>query len=196
VIQVSEIKIAFLDEILGDVGLSYNVEKTKLTTIASLANKEKRSEAKFMTMIPITFRIKAPLAWWIEFDTYKVCVRRYSNSVMHSVLKHGLKFKDFENENEDDEQIMESSIMVVERIRQRFKDGDITKSEAKKRIKKAIPGNFYYTSRVTMSYENLRTIYKDRITHELDWWQQFLKEFEKTIPFYEQFIKGEGFKKC
>jgi len=90
---------------------------------------------------------------------------------------------------------MESSIMVVERIRQRFKEGDITKGEAKKRIKKATPGNFYYTSRVTMSYENLRTIYKDRITHELDWWQQFLKEFEKTIPFYEQFIKGEGFKK-
>lgn len=194
-IQVSEIKIAFLDEILGDVGLSYNVEKTKLTTIASLANKKQRSEAKFLTMIPITFKMKAPFAFMTEFDTMKVGVRRWSSSVMHSILKNGLKPKDFENENEDDEKVISHTIEIVEKIRRRFKDGDINKEEAKKRIKKAIPGNFYYTSRITMSYENLRQCYHDRINHELDWWQQFLKEFEKTIPFYEQFIKGEGFKK-
>lgn len=187
--EVQNIKVAFLDDILNDVGLSYNVENTRIETIISLANKKNRSEAKFLTMIPITFRVKATLAWYVEFDTAKVGVRRWSNSIMHSVLKNGLKFDHFEIENEDDQVIAENAVFMVECIRKKYNEGLISKREAKKRIKKATPGSFFYTSRITMSYENLRAMYHDRINHELDWWQKFLHAF-KDIPYYKEFIVG------
>lgn len=188
--KVTDIKVAFVDEVLGDIGLSYNIKETRLQTIISLANKSQRSEAKFMTMLPITFRVTAPLAWWIEADTYKVGVRRWSNSVMHSVLNNGLTLEHFEVECEEDEEVALTSINVINRVRKKYKLNEIDRKEAKKRIKKAIGGNYLYTSRITMSYENLRNIYRDRIDHELDWWQTFLEAF-KDIPFFEEFIVGE-----
>lgn len=188
--QVTDVKIAFLDEILGDVGLSYGVDKTRISTIISLANKKNRSEAKFLTMIPITFRVKGTLAWFVEFDTAKVGVRRWSNSIMHSVLKNGISKEDFEITCKTDEITALCSIQNVNEIRELLANRVIDKREAKKRIKKAIVGSFYYTSRITMSYENLRAMYHDRINHELDWWQTFLNSF-KDIPYFNEFIVGE-----
>ena len=179
-----------LDFVLGNIGLSYNVAKCKESTIISLANKSKRSEAKFMRMIPIHFKITAPLAFYVEADTYKIGTVRWSNSVMHSVLKNGVTMDDFETDDPMQQFTAKFCHDTIEVIREYHNNGNINKNEAKLLIKSAITGNFLYTSIISMNYEVLRNIYQDRINHELSWWQEFLIAFE-GIPYYNEFIKGD-----
>lgn len=183
-----------LDFVLGNIGLSYNVDKCKMSTITSLANKSKRSEAKFLRMIPIMFKITAPLAWFTEFDTYHIGVTRWSNSVMHSVLKDGVTLDNFEAKGTYQIRIATHCINQINYIRNCYasscEQGLNTKKEAKQLIKSVITGNFLYTSIISMNYEVLRNIYQDRINHELSWWQEFLQAFE-SIPYFNEFIKGD-----
>ena len=183
--KISDIIVSkeILDFVLGNIGLSYNVAKCKESTIISLANKSKRSEAKFMRMIPIHFKITAPLAFYVEADTYKIGTVRWSNSVMHSVLKNRLSDKDFEATNAVQAEIANQAIQITETIIDYYACGKINSKQAKLMIKSAIPGNFLYTSIISMNYEVLRNIYQDRISHELSWWQEFLSAFE-SIPYF------------
>ena len=191
--KISDIIVSkeILDFVLGNIGLSYNVDKCKMATIVSLANKSKRSEAKFMRMIPVHFKITAPLAWFVEFDTMKIGVTRWSNSVMHSVLKNGVSRDDFEVNNWSQEMTANHCISEINMIKDNFEHCYIDKKLAKLMIKSSITGNFLYTSIISMNYEVLRNIYQDRINHELSWWQEFLQAFE-GIPYYNEFIKGDG----
>ena len=51
---------------------------------------------KFMRQIFVSVDITAPLYWWKEFDTYKVCTVANSTSTMHTIQNHPITLDCFE----------------------------------------------------------------------------------------------------
>ena len=171
---VKNIKTAFIEESLEFSGLPFSRGKPKEKTLFSLANASQRSHGKFLRQMMISFVATAPFYWWTEFDTYKIGTTRMSTSTMHTLMK-GVDQSHFEDK------IAQS---YIDAINEEIKSGDLIK------VKALLPASFCYTSYVTMNYEVLRTIYRDRITHRLPQWKQFLLSFSE-IPYFKEFIIGE-----
>ena len=194
-IEVTKINIPtdFIKDVLEDVRIPFGIETGSQKRMKTLANSDDGGDRKLLRHLPITCKIKAPLAWWIEFDTYKVGCNRYSSSVMHTLLKTGFKPEMFEFDNDYLGLKKEVATFIITKyatISRAYETKNITVGEAKELLKSIIPGNFYYTSRVTLNYEVLRHIYKQRKNHQLRWWHEFIDAF-KDIPYYKEFIKGE-----
>jgi len=173
--KVLNIKTAFVEEALEFAGLPYEKGRPKETTLKALANASQRSHGKFLRQMMISFVAEAPTYWWIEFDTYKVGTTRMSTSTMHTLMK-GVFPDNFEPTLRGD---------IVRSINELISKGDLLA------VKAALPASFIYTSFVTMNYEVLRNIYKDRFTHKLPQWKEFIYSF-KDIPYYEDFIVGNA----
>ena len=173
--KVLNIKTAFVEEALEFAGLPYEKGRPKETTLKALANASQRSHGKFLRQMMISFVADAPTYWWIEFDTYKVGTTRMSTSTMHTLMK-GVAPHDFEPA---------IAMATVNLINDLVSEGDLLA------VKASLPASFIYTSFVTMNYEVLRNIYRDRLTHKLPQWKEFIYSF-KDIPYYEDFIIGNA----
>lgn len=183
--EVTDIEVAFLDKAIKFAGLPMGEENIiKPKTLNKLAKQSQRSHAKFLRQIMICANIKAPLYWWTEFDTYKIGVTRMSTSVMHTILKKGLSWDDFEPVYRNNE-VIKKAILDI-----KFYIAEPTISDLHKvnYIKAMLPSCFLYTSFVTFNYEVLRNMYHDRKNHRLYEWKRFLKEFE-TIKYFREFIQ-------
>lgn len=172
---VLNIKTAFVEEALDFAGLPYEKGRPKEKTLKALANASQRSHGKFLRQMMISFVVEAPTYWWIEFDTYKVGTTRMSTSTMHTLM-NGVFPDNFEPTLGGD---------IVRSINELIAKGDLLA------VKAALPASFKYSSFVTMNYEVLRNIYRDRLTHKLPQWKDFIHSF-KDIPYYEDFIVGNS----
>lgn len=171
--EVSNIKTAFVEDALEFAGLPYEKGKPKTSTLIALANASQRSHGKFLRQMMISFVATAPTYWWIEFDTYKIGTTRMSTSTMHTLMK-GVSEDNFEPI------LRPESVQEINRL---IAEGDLLA------VKAVLPASFRYTSFVTMNYEVLRNIYRDRLTHKLYQWREFLSSF-KEIPYFNDFIIG------
>ncbi len=162
------------------LGLSMN-KKQPVENMPALASKLCKMEAshrKFLRQIYISFKITAPTYWWGEFDTYKVGTVAQSTSIMHTFEKELMLMKasDFINNFEYPHMISDSDIF---NWRQMVTDNLFTLLRA------SIPSGYLYTRVVSMNYEVLRTMLKQRKTHRLPHWESFLTQAMSQIEHKE-----------
>lgn len=135
---------------------------------------------KFMRQIMVSVDITAPLFWYKEFDTYKIGTTANSTSTMHKLASKPITIDDFEmddfesvkvfdNEpyNPDDytDEIWDDIIDICETLRQRFVE---TKDKKYwKELIRILPEGYLQTRTVTMNYENLYSIVRQRKGHKL-----------------------------
>lgn len=155
---------------------------------------------KFMRQIMVSVDITAPLYWWKEFDTYKVGTTANSTSTMHKLASKPITIDDFEmddfeqvkvfdNEpyNPDDytDEIWDDIIDICETLRQRFVE---TKDKKYwKELIRILPEGYLQTRTVTMNYENLYSIVRQRAGHKLSEWQSFI-DWVHTLPYANELI--------
>lgn len=173
--EVKNIKTAFVEDSLEFAGLPYEKGKPKTATLTALANASQRSHGKFLRQMMISFVATAPTYWWIEFDTYKIGTTRMSTSTMHTLTK-GV------SENSFEPLLKPESVQEINKL---IAEGDLLA------VKAVLPASFRYTSFVTMNYEVLRNIYRDRLTHKLHQWREFITSFN-DIPYFNDFIVGHS----
>lgn len=158
---------------------------------------------KFLRQIFVSVDITAPLYWWKEFDTYKVGTVANSTSTMHKITSKPITLDCFEIDdyNEQLELIDPINLCVrvdnfiddLEQLRQKY-----LQTKDKKYWKELIrwlPESWLQTRTVTMSYENILTIVKQRENHKLNEWSgkddntkdNFVK-FAETLPYAKEFI--------
>lgn len=158
---------------------------------------------KFLRQIFVSVDITAPLYWWKEFDTYKVGTVANSTSTMHKLATTPITRECFELDDYcDNLQIMDefsvnfgvnTHIALCEDLRQMYlKTGD---KRFWKELIRWLPESWLQTRTVTMNYENLLTICKQRLHHKLNEWSgaddsskpNFIS-WVKTLPYAKQFI--------
>lgn len=152
---------------------------------------------KFLRQIFICVDITAPLYWFKEFDTYHVGTTANSTSTMHKIASKPITLSCFEiddfNEMEIEGGEVKSIISYLENLREKYnetKDKDVWKE-----LVRWLPESWLQTRTVTMNYENVLSIVKQRKNHKLNEWsgkdndcnENFIK-WAKTLPYAEDLI--------
>ena len=175
---------------------------------------------KFLRQIQVSVDITAPLYLWKELDTYKVGTTANSTSTMHKLASTPITLDCFETddyepklifeegtddrgdypwdyhiavedvigEGEDNVYWSETLIGFLESLRLKYNE---TKDKRYwKELIRWLPESWLQTRTITMNYENLRSICRQREGHKLTEWHSFI-DWAKTLPYAEQLIFGQ-----
>lgn len=148
---------------------------------------------KFLRQIQVSIDITAPLYWWKEFDTYKVGTTANSTSTMHKITSKPItidcfEIDDFNEINFDHASEIDMIIHYLEKLRLVYLDTKDPKYW--KELIRWLPESWLQTRTITMNYENLYTIVRQRNHHKLTEWYSFIK-FIRTLPYASEFIFDE-----
>ena len=163
----------------------------KLATALIQGGSEHR---KFLRQIMVCVDITAPLYWWKEFDTYKIGTTANSTSTMHKIASKPITLDCFEVG--DYEQILfkadvalnieHTLLPFLESLRQLFNE---TKDKRYwKELIRWLPEGWLQTRTVTMNYENLLSICRQRRAHKLVEWKDNFISWARTLPYAKEFI--------
>jgi hypothetical protein len=147
---------------------------------------------KYLRQIMVSMDITAPLYWWKEFDTYKVGTVANSCSTMHTVHKKDFTEDDFSCEHLTDNNKkwwLNETINALNKARKEYLS-DASK-ESWWQLIQMLPSSYNQKRTVTMNYENVVTIIKQRSNHRLDEWNDLIKEL-KTLPCIKELIDEDN----
>lgn len=158
---------------------------------------------KFMRQIFISVDITAPLYVWKEFDTYKVGTVANSTSTMHKITSSPITIDCFETDDYDNSLKLiddinigvpvDRFIDVLEQLRQKYL---LTKNKLYwKELIRWLPESYLQTRTVTLNYENIFSMLRQRKYHKLNEWSgidnpdnaNFVK-WVKTLPYSQEFL--------
>lgn len=174
----------------------------KLIRADSIEGNTGAPNSKFLRMIHVQVAVTAPLYWWKEMDTYKICTVRNSSSTMHKLASTPITMDCFEmddysdvriNEDEDNcigwtNQMWHDLIYHLELLRETYNE---TKDKKYwKELIRLLPESWLQTSVLDLNYETLRNIYAWRKNHKLTEWHTFC-DWIKTLPYAEELILND-----
>ena len=140
---------------------------------------------KYLRQIFVAMDIIAPLYWWKEFDTYKVGTIANSCSTMHKIAAKEFTFDDFSHEHLTDGAMDALSDLIDELNLQREYWIDTKEKCYWWGMIQLLPTSYSQRRTVTMNYENVFTIIKQRTGHKLDEWGCFV-EILKDLPYVKE----------
>ena len=143
---------------------------------------------KYLRQIFVSLDITAPLYWWKEFDTYKVGTVANSCSTMHTIHKKEFILDDFSHEHLDEESIiaLEELLVTINIYRDRYVEAKDKQNWWQ--LIQLLPSSYNQKRTVTMNYENIISIIKQRTGHRLDEWATLIAEL-KTLPYIEEIME-------
>ena len=161
---------------------------------------------KYLRQIMVSMDITAPLYWWKEFDTYKVGTVANSCSTMHKIHSKEFELDDFSHEHlldgwdnkkelvEYNQEYGNTSKDVIEWLIYALNVFRKLYLETKDKkywwqLIQLLPSSYNQKRTITMNYENVITIIKQRTGHKLDEWNDFVKIL-RDLPYIEEIING------
>ena len=145
---------------------------------------------KYLRQIFVSMDITAPLYWWKEFDTYKVGTVANSCSTMHKIAAKEFTLDDFSHEHLI--KIWRETLkdFVIPSLNMAREEYLATKNkEIWWQMIQLLPSSYNQRRTITMNYENIITMIKQRTNHKLDEWNN-LVDILKTLPYIAE-ITGE-----
>ena len=142
---------------------------------------------KFFRQIVVSMDITAPLYWWKEFDTYKIGTTADSCSTMHKIHAKEFELDDFSHEHLHNMFIyqLKDTIIVLNHARTKYlesKDKDYWWQ-----MIQLLPSSYNQKRTVTMNYENVVTMIRQRTGHKLDEWNDFVALLH-GLPYVAEII--------
>ena len=144
---------------------------------------------KYLRQIMVSMDITAPLYWWKDFDTYKVGTVANSCSTMHKIHAKEFTLDDFSHEHLiDPHGLLEAIITDLNSWRR-----DFLRTKDKEywwQMIQLLPSSYNQRRTLTMNYENVVTIIRQRSGHKLDEFNQFV-EILKDLPYVKEIMEAE-----
>ena len=137
---------------------------------------------KYLRQIFVSIDIVAPLYWWKEADTYKIGTVANSCSTMHKIAAKPFEMSDFSHEKLGIGAETTLKIVVDELNKEREMYLQSHDKSFWWEMIQLLPSSYNQRRTVTMNYENVFTIIKQRTGHKLDEWNEFVKIL-KTLPY-------------
>jgi hypothetical protein len=138
---------------------------------------------KFMRQIFVSFDLTLPFYVWKEFDTYKIGTVANSCSTMHKIAAKEFTRGDFSYEHlsEPALKLLDQTIDYLNYYRDEFLR---TKNkETWWQLIQLLPSSYNQKRTVTMTYENVITIIRQRTNHKLDEWNEFIEILKEELPY-------------
>ena len=148
---------------------------------------------KYLRQIFVSMDITAPLYWWKEFDTYKIGTTADSCSTMHKIHAKEFELDDFSHEHLKPyaEHCLIETIKVLNDYRMAYHVALDDKKEAWWNMIQLLPSSYNQKRTVTMNYENVVTMIRQRSGHKLDEWREFV-EILKDLPYVKDIMNAMG----
>ena len=143
------------------------------------------SHRKYLRQIFVSMDITAPLYWWKETDQYKVGTTTNSCSTMHTIHKKEFELDDFSTEhlNDFNKRHFKDTIDLLNANRDQYLN---TKNKDDWwQLIQLLPSSYNQRRTITMNYENVVTMIKQRSGHKLDEWNNFV-EILKELPYIKE----------
>lgn len=146
---------------------------------------------KYLRQIMVSMDITAPLYWWKQADVYKVGTVANSCSTMHKIASKEFELEDFSTEHLHKDSLFAfcEVLNVLNGYRNEYlntKDKD-----AWWQMIQLLPSSYNQRRTVTMNYENVVTIIKQRTGHKLDEWNEFVKLLQQ-LPLIDDLMTGDN----
>ena len=173
-------------EICEDMNKHYIVGDADLDLMRRLY-KGGSEHRKYLRQIFVSMDIVAPRCWYLEFDTYKVGTTTNSCSTMHTIHKKPFTVDDFTHENLSitGKDWLEYTVELLNRRRDEYlatNDKDVWRE-----MIDILPQSYNQRRTVTMSYENVVNMIKQRENHKLKEWRDFT-DILKKLPYIKEII--------
>lgn len=135
---------------------------------------------KFMRQFIVTIDMDASMAFWFEWDTYKICVTNNSESFWNTISREKeLNMSQFVIPEKPCVEFKIALEHIIKIINKYWKNEDVPKEI----IRYLIPQGVKYRRIVTLSGEALLNIIKQRQNHRLKEWQEFIAAcFRSMLP--------------
>ena len=148
---------------------------------------------KFLRQIFVAVDITAPLYFFKELDTYKVGTVANSTSTMHKLASTPITLDCFEMsdftpliDNFKIDLSWQTIMTYLEQLRQRYNE---TKDKRYwKELIRLLPESWLQKRTITMNYENILNMYRQRKNHKLTEWSKSFCDWVKTLPYAEELI--------
>ena len=130
---------------------------------------------------------------WAEFDTYKVGVTRNSCSKMHKIHVKGFVPDDFSHEGISEvggfvEKHFQKTLEVLEKLRVLF--NETHEKKYWRAMLELLPMGYNLKATVTMNYENVFNIIRQRSNHKMFEWIEFTNIL-KELPYVKEIMEIE-----
>ena len=182
---------SYIDKRFND---QFYIGKNDLSLMQKLI-KAGSEHRKFLRQIFVAVDITAPLYWWKEADTYKVGTVSNSCSTMHKLASTPITVDCFEMDDfedcKDDSNVYVSAIWAegitrLEKLRQKYNE---TKDKRYwKELIRLLPESWLQKRTITMNYENILNMYRQRKNHKLTEWSKSFCDWVKNLPYAEELI--------
>ena len=148
---------------------------------------------KFLRQIFVAVDITAPLYFFKELDTYKVGTVANSTSTMHKLASTPITLDCFEMgdftpfiDNFKIDLSWRTVVSYLEQLRQKYNE---TKDKRYwKELIRLLPESWLQKRTITMNYENILNMYRQRKNHKLTEWSKSFCDWVKTLPYAEELI--------
>ena len=155
---------------------------------------------KFLRQIFVAVDITAPLYFFKELDTYKVGTVANSTSTMHKLASTPITIDCFEMgdftpliDNFKIDLSWQTIMTYLEQLRQRYNE---TKDKRYwKELIRLLPESWLQKRTITMNYENILNMYRQRKNHKLTEWSKSFCDWVKTLPYAELFRIGVNYER-
>ena len=199
----------YIDKRFND---QFHIGKNDLALMQKLI-KAGSEHRKFLRQIFVAVDITAPLYWWKEFDTYKIGTVSNSCSTMHKladtpITKKCFEMDDFENmsprmfkcKDEYGDTYEENNLcnfisldLFWRNLIDVLEDYRVHYNETKdkrywKELIRLLPESWLQKRTITMNYENILNMYRQRKNHKLTEWSKAFCDWVKTLPYAEELI--------
>lgn len=153
----------------------------------------------YARMIYLWMDITAPLYWWKEMDRYMIGKTQISTSTMHKIHAKEFTFDDFSHEHltsealitdtnfsYSGEAILSAIVDALNAYRREYLD---TKNKLWWwQMIQLLPSSYNQKRTVSMTYETVFKIIRERTGHKLDEWNEFV-EILKDLPYVMEIIE-------
>ena len=159
---------------------------------------------KYLRQIFVSMDITAPLYWWKEMDQYRINVTTNSCSTMHKIAAKEFERDDFSHEHLKPLKIVDGNrgtdsfeflnsldqtiwfLNVARRMYLETKNKDYWWQ-----MIQLLPSSYNQKRTITMNYENVMTIIKQRSGHKLDEWRTLVNIFYWELPYIKEITDEE-----
>lgn len=143
---------------------------------------------KYLRQIFVSMDITAPLYWWKEMDQYRINVTTNSCSTMHKLHSKEIELSDFSFDSQF-VSVFKPIVVSCESLRRKFVEtGDKTYWRA---LIQLLPEGYNQRRTVTMNYENVVSIIKQREGHKLSEWNEFVSVMKTNLPYLSDIISND-----
>ena len=130
---------------------------------------------KFLESIAVWMDIDAPRYFWQQFDTYRIGVTKQSESTMHTMTTRTLQQDDFEHP------IPEAHLQHL---------NTLIADEQWQTVKWDLPESFLQRRIVCLNYMILQRMIRQRESHRLTEWRNFIDEVLRQAEHPELLDEG------